>query len=161
MTTEEPQSEITCKQKNAKNEVLVIRTPRTRPFDMECMPGSQGTVRIMTPICITNFYIKPLFLNILHAFSHFAFIFWEMLQIFSNPSVKVRKKVLAKSNPLRVLCNFNYKLMQAVTQNSHVVLQLNYRKRGNPDKVDQSQSRRGTIDSNIFSSANEMLSTEQ
>ena len=32
---------------------------------------------------------------------------------------------------------------------------------GHPDKVDQSQSRKETIDFNIFSSANEMSRTEQ
>ena len=41
------------------------------------------------------------------------------------------------------------------------ILQINYRNRGHPDKVDQSQIRMETIDSNIFSSANEMPSTKQ
>ena len=44
---------------------------------------------------------------------------------------------------------------------SNEPLQLNYRKRGHPDKVDQSQSRRETKDSNFFFSANEMSSREQ
>ena len=107
-TMEVPQSEIPCKPKNAY-EVLVKRAPRTRPFCAESLPESQGTVRIMRPICIINFYINSFFSKYLARILTSCFHFWGNVRFLTTLLFRQGKKKSTKVALWRFCVTLLYK----------------------------------------------------